>query len=119
MYSGDFFLKENKRMVKIALNEIVYIESFKDYMCFHYKDKEIKARTPLWSIEERLAKSHFIRVHKSFIVSINHIDSFSTTFVEVQGIRIPIGRTYKKTISEFLSQHFLEKDRPAKTLNPF
>ena len=34
MYSGDFFLKENKRMVKIALNEIVYIESFKDYMCF-------------------------------------------------------------------------------------
>jgi two-component system, LytTR family, response regulator len=107
MENGDFFLKENKRMVKIAINEIVYIESYKDYMCFHSKDRSVKVRIPLWSIEERLDNHNFIRVHKSFIVSVNFIDSYSTTFIEVKGNRIPIGRTYKKDVSAFLTKHFL------------
>ncbi|OFX63975.1 MAG: hypothetical protein A2W97_15430 [Bacteroidetes bacterium GWE2_40_63] len=108
MNNENFFLKENKRMVKIAIKEIIYIESFKDYMCFHFADREIKTRLPLWFVEEKLSNAPFLRIHKSFIISIPHIDSFSSTFVEVQGKRIPIGRTYKKEINEFLMQHLLE-----------
>ena len=107
METDDFFLKENKKMVKIAINEILYIESFKDYMCFHCIQKSVKVRIPLWSVVERLDKKQFVWVHKSFIVAIKHIESFSSAFVEVNDLKIPIGRTYRKELTTFLSHELL------------
>jgi DNA-binding LytR/AlgR family response regulator len=106
METDDFFLKENKKMVKIALNEILYIESFKDYMCFHCIQKSVKVRIPLWSVEERLDKKQFVRVHKSFIVAIKHIESFSSAFIEVNNHKIPIGSDLPKRAFCYLTNSF-------------
>lgn len=107
MKSNELFFKENKRIVKIATQDILFVESYKDYMCIHTQTNAIKIRVPLWIIEEKLSDSAFIRVHKSFIINLKHIDSFSASSIEVKGQKIPIGRTYKKVIATYLYEQLI------------
>jgi len=100
------FLRENKKIVKIIPSNILYIESFKDYLTIHTYDKEVKVRLSLSYIEEKLNASHFVRIHKSYIVAIDKIESFSTTSVELNGVELPIGRLYRKNTTSILSERF-------------
>lgn len=105
--SNEFlFLKENKKIVKIDPANIFYIESLKDYLIVHTTDKVVKVRLPLSYLEEKLDVNNFVRIHKSYIVSIDRIDSFSSTSVELNGLELPVGRMYRKNVSTFLNEHF-------------
>ncbi len=95
----DFiFVRSDRKMVKIKFAEINYIESFSDYIKFHLVKNTVVTRETITSAEAKLPKKEFIRIHRSFIVSVDKIDSFTNEFVEVKNKAIPISRSYKKDV---------------------
>jgi DNA-binding LytR/AlgR family response regulator len=98
------FFNVSKKMVKVYLDEILYIESLKEYIRIVTRDKTILTKFQLGQIEELLARNNFLRVHRSFIVSKEKIDAFTATDVEINGKCIPIGRSYKELVMRVLEQ---------------
>ncbi|MEO6670185.1 MAG: response regulator transcription factor [Ferruginibacter sp.] len=96
------FFNVSKKKVKMFLDEILYIESLKEYIKVISKDKTILTKFQLGEIEDVLNKNNFLRIHRSFIVAKNKIDAFSATDVEINGLQIPIGRSYKEIVIESL-----------------
>jgi DNA-binding LytR/AlgR family response regulator len=97
-----FFFNVNKKKVKMYLDDILYVESLKEYVRITARDKSILTKYQLGEIEELLSKSNFIRVHRSFLVAKEKIDAFSATDVEIGGKHIPIGRNYKEQVHSLL-----------------
>lgn len=89
----------NKKKVKIYLEEILYIESQREYVKIFTKDKSIITKIPLNQVDELLPNMDFLRIHRSFIISKNKIDAYSASEVEINGKLIPIGRSYKEIVS--------------------
>jgi DNA-binding LytR/AlgR family response regulator len=95
----DFiFLNMQKKKVKILFSEILYIESQREYIKITTTKKEYLSKMSTQEMEALLPAHLFKRVHRSFIVSISKIDSYSSEEVEVNGITIPVGRGYKDTL---------------------
>jgi DNA-binding LytR/AlgR family response regulator len=92
------FFNVGKKKVKMFLDEIFYIESLKEYIKIVSRDKSILTKFQLGQTEELLQNNNFLRIHRSFIVAKDKIDSFSATDVEIQGKLIPIGRSYKEQV---------------------
>jgi len=85
-------------MVKINFAEVDYIESLADYLKIHLGNKTIITRETITSIEAKLPQRDFLRIHRSYIVSINKIESFTHEFVEINKKAIPISRSYKNDV---------------------
>ncbi|MEL6677026.1 MAG: LytTR family DNA-binding domain-containing protein [Bacteroidota bacterium] len=101
----DFlFMKVDKKMVKIRFEDILYIESLKDYIRIRTKEKAITTYQRISHMEELLPSGRFMRIHRSFIVSLDKIDAFSTPQVEIGTHQIPIGRNYRSEVMERLSR---------------
>ena len=97
--ANDFiFVRSDRKMIKINFFEINYIESFSDYLKIYLSDKIIITRETITNIEAKLPKRDFIRIHRSFIVSISKIESFTNEFIEMNKKAIPISRSYKKDV---------------------
>ncbi|OQP56467.1 LytR/AlgR family response regulator transcription factor [Niastella populi] len=95
----DFiFLTIQKKKVKILFSEIVYIESQREYIKIATTKQEYISKMSTHEMEELLPASLFKRVHRSFIVAVNKIDSYTAEIIEVNGISIPIGRGYKDSL---------------------
>lgn len=92
------FVRSERKMVKVDFSEIKFIESLGDYVKIHMTDKTIVTRESISTIETKIPASDYIRVHRSFIVSIAKIDIFTNEFVEVGKHAIPISRSYKKDV---------------------
>ncbi len=101
------YFKVDKRMVKIRLNDILIIESIKDYVKVKTLEKEIVTHQQISYLEHKLPEEKFLRIHRSFIVAIDKIDAFSATEVEISKKYVPIGRNYKIDVIERLSQNTL------------
>ena len=101
--SSDFiYVKESKKMVKIFIDNIEYLESIKDYVRIITTRKKVVTKQQLSFFEENLKNLNFIRIHRSIIVSLKHVESYSSNIVEVGGVELPIGRSYKEVVSEKL-----------------
>lgn len=98
----SLFFNVSKKRVKVYIDEILFIESLKEYIRITTKDKSILTKFQLGQIEEMLAKNGFLRIHRSFLVAKNKIDAFSATDVEINGKQIPIGRSYKELVMAVL-----------------
>ena len=97
--TSDFiFVRSDRKMIKINFSDINYIESLSDYIKIYLTDKTIVTRETITSIEAKLPKKDFIRVHRSFIVSISKIDLFTNEYIELGKNVIPISRTYKNDV---------------------
>lgn len=96
------FFNVGKKRVKIYLDEILFIESLREYVRITTHDKSILTKFQLSEIEGLLAKNNFLRIHRSFIVAKEKIDAFTATDVEVSGKQIPIGRSYKELVISVL-----------------
>ncbi|WP_136668153.1 LytTR family DNA-binding domain-containing protein [Flavobacterium sp. H122] len=83
-----------KKQHKIYLNDIFYIESFREYIVIHTKTDDIKVKMPISKIENMLDVSKFKRVHKSYIISLEKIEITSSAEVTVNSTKIPVGRSY-------------------------
>ena len=88
------FLKVDKKMMKIKLNEILYIESLKDYIKVFTVLGDYLVHKSMTSISEELPRENFIRIHRSFTIAINKITSVEGNLIEIANRRIPIGRHY-------------------------
>ncbi len=100
---SDFiFVRSDRKMIKINFADINYIESLSDYIKVHLSDKTVITRETITSIEAKLPKKDFIRTHRSFIVSISKIDSFTNEYLELNKNVIPISRSYKNNVIERL-----------------
>ncbi|WP_114941084.1 LytR/AlgR family response regulator transcription factor [Mucilaginibacter endophyticus] len=92
------YIKADKKMVRVLLKDILFIEGLKDYVQVHTTDKKIVTHQTLNYFEEKLPLSHFMRVHRSYIIALNHIQSYSASEIEIGGRLITIGNTYAKTV---------------------
>jgi DNA-binding LytR/AlgR family response regulator len=100
-----FYVKENKRMVKIEYPKILYIESIKDYVKIHTDNFSVVTKMPISSLEEKLPTNEFLRVHRSYIINLAKIGSYTSFSIIIQGKEIPIGRSYKNSIISVLGQN--------------
>ncbi|MDB4920434.1 LytTR family DNA-binding domain-containing protein [Mucilaginibacter sp.] len=100
------FLKVEYQLVRLALNDILYIEGLKDYVKVWLKntEKPILSLTSLKSLEEKLPSKRFMRVHRSFIVSLDKINSITRNALQIGKINITVGDQYKEAFSQFLSK---------------
>ena len=94
----SIFLNVQKKKVRISFSEIVYIESQREYIRIVTTKKEYLSKMSTHEIEELLPQNLFKRIHRSFIVAIHKIDSYTAEAVELNGVSIPIGRGYKEVI---------------------
>jgi DNA-binding LytR/AlgR family response regulator len=99
------YFKEDREMVKVFLKDILFIESLRDYVKIKTADKQIITYQKISFLEQKLPESKFIRIHRSFIISIGHITSFSFNGVKLGEIEIPIGRNYKQQTMKALNQN--------------
>lgn len=92
--SGFIYLKADRKMIKVMLDDILYIESARDYLKVFTDTNSIITRQTISSIEAMLSENEFIRIHRSFIVSLNKINSFTHETVEIGKKELPIGKFY-------------------------
>ncbi len=100
------YLKVEKEMRKIFINDIFYIESLKDYIkVFFNAGKYLLVKQSISNMEKLLSPHHFLRVHRSFIISMNKVSGYNNTSVLLADVEIPIGRLYKQVVMEHLQNH--------------
>lgn len=92
------FLNVQKKKVKILFSEIVYIESQREYIKIVTTKREYISKMSTHEIEDLLPLQMFRRIHRSFIVSVDKIESYNSEEVEVNGVTIPIGRGYRDSM---------------------
>jgi DNA-binding LytR/AlgR family response regulator len=97
------FFNVDKKKIKIYLDEILYIESIKEYVRVVSLSQTIITKYQLGQLEEFLNPQDFIRIHRSFLVAKAHITAYTSTFVELGKYEIPIGRNYKELIMRELN----------------
>lgn len=98
---GFIYIKSDKKMVRVMLKDLLYIEGLKDYVKVHTSSGSVITYQTLTYFEEKLSNDHFIRVHRSYIVSLSHINAYSAVQIEIGKVSIPIGNSY---VREFLKQ---------------
>ena len=99
------FVKDGTKLIKVRIDEILYVEGLKDYVTIHTKAQKIVSLQRLKTLEEELPPDKFIRVHNSFIVAFNAIDVIHKNDVQIGSAMIPIGETYKKSFREFIDRN--------------
>lgn len=95
-------LRADRKNLKVSLNDILYIESLKDYIKVITISKTIITKQSISSIEEMLPKESFIRIHRSYIVSLNKIESYTNELIGIAKQELPISRMYKLEVSKVL-----------------
>jgi DNA-binding LytR/AlgR family response regulator len=97
------YFRVDRRMVKVFLDDILFVESLKDYIKIVTTTKAVVTKQPISSLEELLPADSFMRIHRSYIVAVNKIDSFNTDSVEIRKNELPIGRFYKNEVNKLLN----------------
>jgi two-component system, LytTR family, response regulator len=96
-FLSDFiFVKTEHKIQKVYLNDILFIEGLKDYISIFTPAERIITLQNMKKMEDALPEKHFIRVHKSYIVSINKIDSIERSRIFIRDKIIPVGDTYRE-----------------------
>ena len=99
------YVRSDKKMVRVNLNEILFIESLKDYVKIFSVGSEIITYQTLTYFEEKLSADYFIRIHRSFIVSVLHITAYSASEIEIVSRILPIGNSYATEVQRKLQEH--------------
>lgn len=105
----DFvFVKDGTKMVKVRLDDILYVEGMKDYVTIHTRDKKITTLQRMKVLEEQLPPDKFIRVHHSFIIALNAIDAVHRSDVQIGQAMIPVSDSYKKAFRDFIDKNHMQ-----------
>jgi DNA-binding LytR/AlgR family response regulator len=92
---GFLYFRADRKMVKVFLEDITYIESFKDYIVIHRQNEaDLKVKYAISSVDSMLPQNLFLRIHRSYIVSMKKVSAFTLNDVEIGKIELPIGRSY-------------------------
>lgn len=97
------YLKVGKEMTKILLDEIIYAESRKEYTMIYLSDKSpVLVKQSISAMEKLLSAHKFIRIHRSFIVTIEKVSSYTPSQITMGNVQLPIGRLYKNEVEKAL-----------------
>lgn len=96
------YMKSDKKMVKVFLHEILYIESLKDYVKVKTVSGEVVSYQRISYLEEKLPDRRFLRIHRAYIIATDKIRSFNASMIEVGSQELPIGRQYKAEVMKAL-----------------
>ncbi len=100
----DFIMvKTGYNTIKVNLNDILYIEGLKDYIKIHMPGKTILTLNSLKKLQEILPANRFVRVHRSFIVALQKIDSIQRSRIVIGKAFVPVGENYKSAFKEMLA----------------
>lgn len=102
------FVKDGTKLVKIMLDDILYVEGLKDYVTIHTKTQKVVSLQRLKALEDQLPPDKFIRIHNSFIVALNAIDVIHKGDVQIRDVMLPVGETYKKSFREFIDRNRMQ-----------
>lgn len=96
------YFRADRKMIKVLLDDIDYIESMKDYIKVVTRQGTIITRQSISSVEAMLPEKEFVRVHRSYIVSLRKINSFTHELLEIGKTEIPIGKLYRNEVMKVL-----------------
>ena len=97
------YVRVDRKMIKVLLNDILYIEGLSDYVKIITKTKTIITKQLISALEETLPKDSFIRIHRSFIIAINKIDSYNADSIQIGNKELPISRLFKQNVNKLLN----------------
>ena len=108
--TGFIYFRADRKMIKLFYDEILYIESIKDYIkIFREGNSPLLVKQSITSTEEMLPPHLFLRIHRSFIVSVAKITAFTSNDVEIHKVEIPIGRMYKPQLQKLSDLNHLRR----------
>ncbi|RIJ46434.1 DNA-binding response regulator [Maribellus luteus] len=93
-----FFVRSERKMVRINFSDIRFIESIADYIKIHLQERNVLTRETISNIESKLPQNDFLRIHRSYIVGIKNIESFTTEYIEIGKRQLPISRSYREQV---------------------
>jgi len=100
------YFRVDRKMVKVELEEICYIESLKDYSRIVRRiEKPLLVKKPISSLEQMLPQDRFLRIHRSFIIAIDKVSAFTQNDVEIGSQEIPIGKLYRHQLTKLSAQN--------------
>lgn len=102
------FVKDGTKLVKIRWADILYIEGLKDYVTIHTRQQKVISLQRLKVLEEQLPSDKFIRIHNSYIVALEAIDSIQKGDVQIGNKLLPISDSYKKSFREFIDKNQIQ-----------
>ncbi|MFV9551258.1 LytR/AlgR family response regulator transcription factor [Algibacter sp. PT7-4] len=103
--NNDFmFVRADRRMIKIDFESIIYIESYSDYIKIHQANQTIVTRETISAIEAKLPINKFLRIHRSYIIALKHISSFTNEEIIISNTALTISRSYKKDVLQVLEK---------------
>ena len=100
--AGHINFRSDRKMIKVALNDILYIESIKDYIKVITATGTVITKQSISSVEEMLPKEKFVRIHRSYIVSVSKIESYNHELVWIAKQELPISRMYRHEVTRIL-----------------
>ncbi len=97
-------LNVSKKLIRINLSELLFIESDKENIHLHTNEKIIVCKMQIGEIEKQLNSHQFLRIHRSFIVALDKVDSMALTEFEIKNHTIPVGRNYREHVRKYLNR---------------
>lgn len=94
-FNGHIFIKQNYKFLKIKLEEIYYLEAENNYTNIYTEEKQYSLRLSLNAILEKLEMPGLVRVHRSFAINLDHLNTFNDVFLNVGKYEVPLGRNFK------------------------
>lgn len=96
------YLRADRKNIKVNLDDILFIESLKDYIKMVTKEKTIVTKQSISSLEENLPGHLFIRIHRSFIVAVNKIVAYTPELIQINKYELPVSRSYRHEVEKTL-----------------
>ena len=96
------FVKSERRMVKIFLDEILYLEAQRNYLSIYMENEVHKVYQSIAEMEDKLPEGSFVRIHRSFLISLSKVKAYTGSHVVIQKQEVPIGRLYGTAVKSIL-----------------
>jgi DNA-binding LytR/AlgR family response regulator len=107
--NGHFFVKENGKFTKINYEDVLFVEAMQNYVAIYLTGKKLISYITLSLLEKQLPESQFMKVHKSYIVSLQKIDAVEGNMISIKSSRIPVSRNTKDTLMQKVVENKLLK----------
>ena len=105
---GFIYVKSGYRLVQISLDKLLYAEGVKDYVKIFIEDGEpVMSIMSLKTLEEKLPAPRFKRIHRSFLVQMNKVNSISKSVLTIGSTELPIGESYKEELQRYVNSHII------------
>lgn len=99
LHDDYLIIRADRKHYKINYDDLIYVEGQKAYVTFHTVNKRVTALASLRQLEDELPRKRFLRIHKSYIVSIKKIDTLEGNLVGISGSKLPVGKSYRKDVA--------------------